>query len=227
MMKQFALTLVSLSLYVCAAAQKPLPEFSVKDIGGKRIVISWVNELTNIKQISIQRSFDSGKYFKTILSVADPSAVQNGFADSKAPNDSMYYRLFYAVDGGAFYFTEAKRPFKDTTTTATVTEVPKTPVFNTIDSATVKKIEVFTPSFYVYTQKDGYVFINLPDAEKEKYHLKFYEDDGSFLFEIKGITEPALTLDKTNFLHGGWFRFELFNNNKLVEKHKFYLPKDF
>ena len=39
--------------------------------------------------------------------------------------------------------------------------------------------------------------------------------------------ETALTLDKTNFYHAGWFTFELYNDEKLVEKHKFYLAKDF
>jgi hypothetical protein len=47
------------------------------------------------------------------------------------------------------------------------------------------------------------------------------------LFELKNINEPALTLDKTNFLHSGWFKFELYNDEKLVEKNKFYLAKEF
>jgi len=85
----------------------------------------------------------------------------------------------------------------------------------------------FIPSFYVYTNRDGYVFINLPDADRKKYHIRFYEDDDSFLFEIKSIREPALTLDKTNFLHAGWFKFELYNDEKLVEKNKIYLAREF
>ena len=83
------------------------------------------------------------------------------------------------------------------------------------------------PSFYVYTNKDGYVYINLPDAEKKKYHIKFYEGDETFLFEVKNIRQSGLTLDKTNFLHSGWFNFELYNDDDLVEKHRFYLGKDF
>jgi len=34
-------------------------------------------------------------------------------------------------------------------------------------------------------------------------------------------------LDKANFLHAGWFRFELYENGQLKEKHRFYIPKDF
>jgi hypothetical protein len=79
----------------------------------------------------------------------------------------------------------------------------------------------------VYTNKEGYVFINLPDAPQKKYSLKFFEEDGSFLFEIKNIKDKGLTLDKANFYHAGWFNFELYNDEKLVEKHKFYLSKMF
>jgi hypothetical protein len=227
MMKQLTLALVLIVSQQALHAQDTLPKFSVRNIGANRIVVSWVNPLNNVTQISVQRSFDSGKYFKTILSVADPKALNNGFADTKAPHDSMYYRLFYAVEGGAFFFSESKRPFKDTVTVVTNPKQPAIVPPPVVDSVTKKKIETFVPSFYVYTQKDGYVFINLPDADKEKYHIKFFEDDGSFIFEIKGIRETALTLDKANFYHSGWFRFELYKDDKLVEKHKFYLPKDF
>jgi hypothetical protein len=79
----------------------------------------------------------------------------------------------------------------------------------------------------VYTNKDGYLFVNLPDAARKKYHIKFYEEDDSFLFELKNIKEPALTLDKANFMHAGWFKFELYNDEKLIEKNRFYLSKEF
>lgn len=86
----------------------------------------------------------------------------------------------------------------------------------------------FTPSLHVYTYRDGYVRINLPDDEKsKKYSIKFFEEDGSFLFELKEIKEKDFKIDKTNFYHAGWFRFELYENGKLLEKHKFYLEKDF
>lgn len=224
MMKKFVPFLLFIFSQLAVSAQTELPEFSVKKISANRIVISWVNPFPNMSQISIQRSFDSLKNYKTILSVADPKALQNGYADSKAPNDSMYYRLFYATEGGSFYFTKPKRAYIDSSSASART--PSKPVIQ-IDSVTIKKIETFAPSSYVYTQKDGYVFINLPDADREKYHLKFYEDDGSFIFEIKDIRGTGVTLDKANFYHGGWFRFELFKNDKLLEKHKFYLPKDF
>jgi len=211
-------------------AQDTLPNFSARHIGNNRVIIGWVNPFTNISQISIQRSFDSLKNFKTILTVADPKAVQNGFADTKAVNDHMFYRIFYVIEGGNFFFTEAKRPVQDT---AAKSIAPPIPVDKKIDTLTKKsetpvvKKPVFTPSFYVYTNKQGYVFINLPDAEYKKYNIKFFEEDNTFLFDIKGIKDRALTLDKANFYRAGWYFFELYDDEKLVERHKFYLSKDF
>jgi hypothetical protein len=79
----------------------------------------------------------------------------------------------------------------------------------------------------VYTHKDGYVQISLPSDEKKKYAIRFFEDDESFLFELKDIKERTFKIDKTNFYHAGWFRFELYEDGKLIEKHKFFLEKDF
>lgn len=210
-----------IGLGATAFTQDTLPNFSVRNIGNNRIIIGWVNQIPNVSQISIQRSHDSLRNYKTILSVADPKAIQNGFADTKAPNDHMYYRLFYVIEGGLFYFTEAKQPYLDTARKQTVTITEVKPVEIT------QRPQPFVPSYYVYTNKDGYVYINLPDALKKKYSVKFFEEDDTFLFEIKNIRETALTLDKSNFHHGGWFRFELYNENDLVERHRFYLAKDF
>jgi len=208
-------------------AQDTLPKFTVRNIGNGRFVVGWVNNFENVTQISVQRSHDSLKNYKTILSVADPSAKQNGFADTKAPNDHMYYRLFIVFDKGQYIFTEAKKPVLDTARVVSpVIEKIKDTLAAPQPKPVTKKPE-FVPSFYVYTNKDGYVFINLPDADKQNYRIRFYEDNETFLFELKNITETGLTLDKTNFLHAGWFRFELFNDDKLVEKNKFYLTKDF
>lgn len=210
-----------------ARAQDTLPNFSLRNAGNNRVIIGWVNPFGNVNQISIQRSFDSLKNYKTILTVTDPKAVQNGFADTKAPNDHMFYRIFYVIQGGSFYFTNAKKP--DTLSLARSDNPGQQPT-NKSDTAITVKPPVkpgFVPSFFVYTNKDGYVFINLPDADEKKYSLKVFEEDETPLFEIKPIKEKALTLDKANFYHAGWFMFELYNGDKLVEKSKFYLPKVF
>lgn len=213
------------------SAQDTLPRFSVTNAGGNRFIIGWVNNLGAMRQISIQRSFDSTKAYKTILSVADPNAVQNGFADTKAPNDHMYYRLFYVLGNGSYYFTAAQRPRLDTARTAQGETTQDTkPGTDTIATGKEKDPEVaknlaFVPSFYVYSNNNGNIYINLPDADKKHYSLKFFDDANTFLFDIKGVNETGLTLDKTNFYRAGWFWFELYNEDKLVERHKFYVSR--
>ncbi len=237
MNRLFYLLFFTLLTLVCIQSfgQDTLPKFSVRNVGNNRIIVGWVNTYgPQVKQINIQRSFDSSRNYKTILSVPDPTAVQNGFADTKAPNDHMYYRLFIMQEGGTFFFTAAKRPSFDTTQ-ATLSDKTIGQSKDTITAnnpvkqptAPIVKKPEYIPSFYVYTNKEGYVFINLPDADLKKYRIKFFEDDNTFLFEIKTIKQTALTLDKTNFYHAGWFKFELYNEEKLVEKNKFYLAKDF
>ena len=85
---------------------------------------------------------------------------------------------------------------------------------------------VWKPSQYIFTNTKGYVTILLPLIKQYKYHVIFYEEDGSELFRIKTIKDPQLVLDKTDFIHAGWFSFELFEDDKLKEKNKFLLTKD-
>jgi hypothetical protein len=266
MSKQFFSLLFLFLTGVGSQAQDTLPKFSVKNVGNNRIIIGWTNAFKEVKQISIQRSFDSVLNFKTILTVPDPATPQNGYLDTKATNDHMFYRLYILLDKGMFLFSEAKRPLIDTfkkEQTAVidlkkllVDEQIAIPKLETIADtiAYLKKInlggkldiilgmdslraldqslknknkpDVFIPSKYVSTYKNGYVRVNLPDDEK-KYSIKFFEEDGNFLFELKDIKEKIFSIDKSNFYHAGWFLFELYGDGKLIEKHKFYLEKEF
>lgn len=219
----FVVAMLGLIGSEAAAQQDTLPQFSVKNAGGNRVIIGWTNTFTEMKQISIQRSFDSTRNYKTILSVADPKAIQNGYVDNSAPNDHMFYRIFYVVGDGMYFFTAAKKPVIDTTraSTAVQNDIP----INNAQGVNVKP--EYIPSFYVYTKNDGNVFINLPDADKKEYRIKFFAENGAPLFEIKDIKENGLVLDKANFYHAGWFHFELFRDDKIIEKHRFYIPKSF
>jgi hypothetical protein len=237
MMRRLFFVFCAIFVYALSYGQDTLPKFTVKNLGNDReghpsIVISWVNPFDSLKQLSIQTSHDSIRNYRTLISLTDPNAKMNGFADRKAPNDHMFYRLFVVKGNGEYFFSAVKKPYLDTAKVVTPIEtvVAKkfrdTTITTTTTAPVVKKPE-FVPSFYVYTNRDGYVYINLPDAEKKKYRIRFYEDDNSFLFEVKNIRQTGLTLDKTNFLRAGWFHFELYNDDDLVEKHRFYVGKDF
>lgn len=79
------------------------------------------------------------------------------------------------------------------------------------------------PSRYVYTDARGLLVIALPKATVNRYKLVIYESDGSVLFTIEQIREPELIVEKVNFLHTGWFNFELFENGLLLEQNRFYI----
>ena len=310
------LMLVSFSSF----AQDTLPRFTVTTRGFNKAIISWTNNYTSVTQINIQRSFDSTKGFRTILNVPDPSVPQNGFVDTKAPAQSMFYRLFIVLEDGNYIFSTAQRPFWDTlgairpdskefsltgennnrrivaadnmsqreveqlkaelreaTKKATAkpntavpvpnaTAAPKAPeryfivkkkdsilfnipekgfkkfrdsiVYRTKDTMAFKNLdtivlrpfiprEIYRPSRFVYTDRDGNVVIDLYDALKKNYEVKFFDEKQTPIFDIHKVKDPLLIIDKVTFLRSGWYRFELYEEGKLKETHKVFIPKDF
>jgi len=253
MKRQFlSLLLLILAGAFTANAQDTLPDFSIRNVGNNRIIIGWNNTFPVVKQISIQRSFDSLTGFKTILTVPDPMAPQNGYLDTKATNDHMFYRLYVLLEKGSFLFSSAKKPLFDSTFIKQLAESKQKAIDDSLawirradpgskpelisgkDSSELinpglqnkQKPDVFVPSKYVSTFRSGYVHVTLPDDGK-KYTIKFFEEDGTPLFELKDIKEKKFSIDKSNFYHAGWFNFELYGNGELIEKHKFYLQKEF
>ncbi|MEP7257255.1 MAG: hypothetical protein ABI687_02680 [Flavitalea sp.] len=300
----FVLSIVGIS--VKAIAQDTLPKFTALLKSHNRIVISWTNAYPFTSQISIQRSTDSTRNFKTILTVPDASVPQNGFVDTKSPTPFMFYRLFIVLDSGKYQFSKSKRAVPDTAkiieaiipagnnqrilvsdslSTIEVKElkekgplpppvkvvpVPKpdrffivkrkdsllariaekdfkkfrdsivystkdTMVFLTVDSILIRPFvpkEVYKASKFVYTEKYGNVMISLPEALNANYAIRFFEQKGTnpeklFLFDIKRVKSASLIVDKANFMHSGWFWFELYEDGKIKEKNKFFIPKDF
>lgn len=283
------LLILTLPTYFLSTAQDTLPRFTAVNKGNERIIISWTNPYgISIRQLSIQRSFDSLKNYRTILTVVDPTVPQNGYVDTKATNDHMFYRLYILRDSGKYIFSKAKRPVIDSGFTNTsflnqssaepngITSVKElqelkeeakiknerviyiknkdvligaitesslkrfrdslhletkdTIFMKTVDTLVIRPFfakEYYKPSRYVFTERDGNIKILLADAASRKYHVKFFEEDNTEVFEIKHIKEPFVILDKTNFVHSGWFNFELYEDGKLKEKHKLYVPKDF
>ena len=213
MRKLLIITFIVVNFTKILFAQEKLPKLSVVN-SSNNIVISWTNPYTSLTTINIQRSNDSLRNFKTIGSVLDVKSKTNGFVDAKPPAGSQYYRLFLSFEGGIYIFSRSYKPVRDTS--GTFSREIKTQTVNTW----------FEPSKFVYTGRENNVIISLPLAGKKKYLLKFFEENGNFLFELPKITETYLTVDKVNFIHAGIFNFELYEEGLLIEKHKFYIPKD-
>lgn len=215
-----------LSLQQFSFAQDTLPKVTVIQLG-KKVLVSWNNPFDNVSNISVQRSGDSLKNFTTIGSVLNVSPGVNGFTDTKEfiPNN-QYYRVFISFQGGSYLFSKSHRAGKDTLSELPQIEKPedaKSPGFAEIHG---HRRNFFVPSRHVYTGKDNNVIISLPDAARKRYSIRFYNSDGSFLFEVPKISQSYLTLDKANFLRAGLFIFELFDNRIIIERHKFFIPKD-
>jgi len=90
-------------------AQDTLPNFNIRDLNTKKILITWNNPYgANCLQLAVQRSFDSLKYFKTIYSAQSPELPQNGVTEDRMPKDiKVFYRIFFVLPGGQYFFSKS------------------------------------------------------------------------------------------------------------------------
>lgn len=222
-----------------------LPNFSALIKTGK-IQLDWLSGFSNVKEIGIQRSLDSVLNFYTIGYASEPASMRNAYLDNKPLPGSNYYRLFILMKSGRYFFSNVVLAVADSTINAsdklTAPDVGPPPVAGGVQKApqtnasrpplatVTPKVEekpVWKPSNYIYTTADGNVNIKLPDAATKQYMIKFFEPNGTFLFDIPKITEPSLILEKAIFLHAGWFAFELYEGGNLKEKWTLFIPLNY
>lgn len=270
------------ALWVNTFAQDTLPKVSVKHKQAK-VIVSWANPYSDVVLINIQRSADSLGNFKTILSVADPGAVTNGFLDSKAPDLKQFYRLYVQREGGKYFFTDPIKPTPDTakpkpktvpaatktTASKTTTSLPANPVpadpgqvqngsggedadprnpnfkpeknssqkvkFSNTKSpgADTSKVaqapvrEMKPPPVYIFVNSIGQVIVITPEDKKSLYTVKFVtESSGMPALTLAKIKDSHITLDKTNFHSSGWYKCEIYENEKYRSNLRVFIPKD-
>lgn len=263
-------------------AQDTLPGFTVRNVNGK-VILSWVNQFPVIKQLSIQRSADSLKGFRTILTLPDPSSVTNGFLDNNAPDTVIFYKLYILLDSGKYVFSKSQKPHKAQPPPVAKKEENKVPGISTgapvrntgdvtspagvitgtanaatsqdarsnpellskqyqpeltqianrkrsdglrADTVVMVRPETFTPSGFVYTNPLGNITVVVPVDKQGQYAIKFFDDNGDEIFQVANIKEHIFSIDKSNFMRAGWYKFELYENNVLREKNKVLVPKD-
>jgi hypothetical protein len=204
----FFLVISSLLIGKITIAQDVLPEFKLKLIGPGKVLISWHNTHQNCVKLNVQRS-NEPKNFKTIVSAKKPSLYENSFTDVKSPkNINAFYRIQYTLKNGNVYFSN------------THSTQEKDLIKNPISS---KKTNNWKASPFVFTNLNGYIQILVNNSSEYIYKVKFLEENGNELFQIKKIDSDNLILDKANFMHGGWFQFELYKDDVLLEKNKVFL----
>lgn len=258
-----AISFISLPVF----AQQPLPDFKVSDAGKNKVRIEWVNPYKEACiQLNIQRSFDSVTGFVTVFGSISPELPRNGYVDEPPAPSQTYYRIFYVLTGGAYYFTDPKKMsmgYDDTKTVDDNNDEPEVIITvrntdsviarltykqfvsfrdsvisrtrDTLMSVSPQEVlikyfnpeNIWVPSLYIFTGRDGNVKIQLPGAKEKKYRVEIFDETKKHLFTLSKIHDNDLTLEKVNFLRAGWFYFELYEGDQLKEKNKFYIEKDF
>ena len=91
--------------------QDTLPAFTAVLRSGNKVQINWINHYgEQVRQLSIQRSRDSSRLFKTIVSIPDPKVLRNGYIDSRSADSNYYYRLYILLDSGRYIFSTPRKP---------------------------------------------------------------------------------------------------------------------
>jgi hypothetical protein len=84
--------------------------------------------------------------------------------------------------------------------------------------------EVITfPSKRIFTDKDNNVIARLFNVKENKYVIRFLTEDYKLLFEIKNPPDDYFVIEKVNFTRAGWYQFELYKNDFLLEENKFHI----
>ena len=79
---------------------------------------------------------------------------------------------------------------------------------------------------FIHRERNGDLVIMVPNPGREKYGIRFFDDDNNFLFEVRQIRDPLLIVEKYNFQHAGMFHYELYRDSLLIERSTFLIRKD-
>lgn len=215
-MKYFLLFILGVFFGLNIYGQDTLPNFKAINLLNGRAILSWKsNYLSNVKQLSILRSTDSLRGFKTLASMPNPNVPINGFSDNKAtPGIKYFYKFYIILEGNIFINTKSKAATVDTSW-----KNNKTNYFGN-DITEVKKNgkKVVPVSKCVFNAKSGDIILKLNDAsDKILYDIIFYNATEK-IFELNNLNEKYYIVDKVNFVKKGCYNFEVFINKAKVEK---------
>lgn len=218
--------------------QSVLPEISVKEERG-RVIISWLNEYKlPINHIHVQRSYDSLRHYTTIGSVLNPGNLENGYADNHPPYAKMYYRIMVSFQNGEYILTSPARPMK-------ISRGEYVKYFwdlssgRKADGRSALTDKLISPSDdkdrlppgaviskWLFLNKDNNPELHLPEAGQRKYRIRFTNESGKTIIEIREPAEETLIIEKVNFIKSGIFAYEILEAGKLVEKGQIEIGKD-
>ena len=82
------------------------------------------------------------------------------------------------------------------------------------------------PSKRIYADKDNNIVAKIFNVKGNKYVIRFLTEDYKLLFEIKNPPDDYFIIEKVNFRRGGWYQFEIYKNDFLLEENKFYISSE-
>lgn len=97
---------------------------------------------------------------------------------------------------------------------------------NEIVIKTFIPIPIWKPSTFVFIDENNLIKLVFAKAKQRKISIHFFNELGKPILQIDQIKESNLILDKANFRQIGWINFEIYENDVLIEKNKFYLTVD-
>ncbi len=169
-------------------AQDTLPKFTVQNKGGGRIVVSWKNPYPNLIQLAVQRSYDSLKRFSTVYSTTSPELPVNGFSDKVPEGLRVFYRVFYVMEGGAYYFTQSKQP-------AMMEDIPVTKVDTSREVLSTELKSVAEAPTRTELKKDMYdpnKPLYLKENDSTVFRILLLKDFRSYRDSIVNLTKDTL-----------------------------------
>ena len=101
----------------------------------------------------------------------------------------------------------------------------KKPAVTEVSDEIVNQVITY-PSKRIFTDKDNNVVIKLFNVKANKYVIRFLTEDYKLLFEIKSPPDDFFVIEKMNFTHAGWYQFEIYKNDFLLEENKFYISNE-
>ena len=84
---------------------------------------------------------------------------------------------------------------------------------------------LLSPSVFMMINPDGNLQLALPSDRAASYRIQFYLPDGAPFFQVSRLKDPFLIIDKVNFLRSGWFEFEVYEDERLRERKRIFIPK--
>lgn len=79
------------------------------------------------------------------------------------------------------------------------------------------------PSKRIFTDKDNNVITKLFNVKGNNYVIRFLTEDYKLIFEVKNPPDDYFVIEKVNFRQGGWYQFEIYKNDFLLEENKFFI----